>query len=310
MMPTGWKQIEPFIKYGGLLITLLFLAVSEIVLVGYVAQIGVLFTMILFAFRRYYVFLVIGALGSLAVGYQVLGFSSFMMIAWAVVVIPGVLLGGLIASGRSTARAFAYAIGGAAILAVAMYFMQRSMIDMAINELRELTVMFVGDLGLSQVAETNLTDNVVKIVQLVGRLMPSLMALSAIAQLFLGWLLLVVVMHGLGEFFPTMGNFIYWKMPYFYMYGIGLFLVFRLVGPETARMVSDNGLVFLGFFYAVFGFSVIDYYLKRIRLSLFLRILFYIGFAFLQLPGLLLAALIGLLDSHFDFRRVRARIIG
>jgi len=53
-----------------------------------------------------------------------------------------------------------------------------------------------------------------------------------------------------------------------------------------------------------------EYYLKKIRLSLFLKVLFYIGIVFLQLPGLLLAALIGIFDSYFDFRKVRARIIG
>ncbi|UCD93485.1 MAG: DUF2232 domain-containing protein, partial [Candidatus Zixiibacteriota bacterium] len=112
------------------------------------------------------------------------------------------------------------------------------------------------------------------------------------------------------EFFPSLGNFVHWKMPYYYVYITGALILLRLVGTELIRVFADNGILYIGFFYAVFGFSVIDYYLKKIRLSLFLKILFYIGFVFLQLPGLLLAAMIGLFDSYFDFRRVRARIIG
>jgi len=41
-----------------------------------------------------------------------------------------------------------------------------------------------------------------------------------------------------------------------------------------------------------------------------LRVFFYIGLIFLQLPGLILAAVVGFIDSYFDFRKVRARIIG
>ena len=83
-----------------------------------------------------------------------------------------------------------------------------------------------------------------------------------------------------------------------------------MVGTDALKMISDNLLFFIGVFYSVFGFSVFEYFLRKIRLTLFLKILFYVGFFFLQLPGLILAAAIGMFDSYFDFRQVKAKILG
>jgi len=95
-------------------------------------------------------------------------------------------------------------------------------------------------------------------------------------------------------------------MPYNYIYIVGIMILLRLVGTEQLKVLADNVILFMGFFYALFGFSVFEYYLKKIKLSLFLRIVFYIAF----LPGVVFAVLMGLFDSYFDFRKVRAKIIG
>ncbi|MFH2037360.1 MAG: DUF2232 domain-containing protein, partial [Candidatus Zixiibacteriota bacterium] len=103
---------------------------------------------------------------------------------------------------------------------------------------------------------------------------------------------------------------IYWKMPYYYVYLLGFSIIIRLIGDNSMKIVADNMIFFIGFFYAAFGFALFEFYLKKIKLSRFMRILFYVGFIFLQLPGLIFAAIAGLFDSYFDFRKVRAKIIG
>jgi len=310
MMLYAWKQIEPLVKYGGLFIALIFLAVTGVPLVNYIAQVGAMFAFTFFAFRQMHFFLAVSIIGSMAFGILLLGFAPVLIVAWAMVVFPAVILGRLMQVGTSPSKSFILAMLTAAAISVILYFSQRELIDMTMTELNDTIGVFVANLGLNEVARANLTDSMTGMVEIIRRLLPSLMALSAITQLFLGWAIMAVLLRGTGEFVPNLGHFVYWKMPYYYIYLFGLFILLRLAGPDLVKIIADNILVFLGFFYAVFGFSVIDYFLKKIRLSLFLRILFYIGFAFLQLPGLAIAALIGLLDSNFDFRRVRARIIG
>ncbi len=132
------------------------------------------------------------------------------------------------------------------------------------------------------------------------------MILAGVGQLFLGWVGLMLLFRVLGRFQPVLIGFSYWKMPYNYIYIVGATILLRLIGNESMRIVADNALLFMGFFYAVFGLSVFEYYLKKIKLSLLFRIIFYIAF----LPGALFAVFVGLFDSYFDFRKVRARIIG
>jgi uncharacterized protein YybS (DUF2232 family) len=122
--------------------------------------------------------------------------------------------------------------------------------------------------------------------------------------------LLYVIFRSTGAFIPQFVEFVFWKMPFYFIYPTGLFIFMRLLGTGPIKVAADNCLLFMGVFYAVFGFAVMEYYLRKVRLSLFLRVLFYVGFVFLQVPGLMIAASVGLFDSYFDFRQIRARLIG
>lgn len=289
---------------------LMFPAVYSIPVIGYLAQVGALFSIMLFSFRKMNLFLVTGAIGSLLIASFLFGFKPMLLTIWGSVVLPAIVLGRLMAVGSSTRRAFATALLFSVTISLILFLIERGVIFAAIDNFKEWILFAISNLDVSEGMKVQLIDSSATLLATVKRLIPSLLALSGVVQLFLGWAILFLVIKWLGEFFPSFGDFVHWKMPSYYIYITGLFIVGRLVGTEIMQIVSDNIILFIGFFYVVFGFSVIEYYLKKIRLSLFLRVLFYTGFIFLQLPGLVLAAMIGVFDSYFDFRRVRARMIG
>jgi hypothetical protein len=303
-------RLELSLQFICLLISLIFMVVSSIPVVGYMVQIAAIFAFILFSFRSQYVFWVIGSAGSLAVAIMLFGFSFTLLCLWATVVVPGTILGRLTVSGTLPARAFVLGLSCSVIMSAVLFVMERKLILAGVDNSKEALLALLGNLGEQNAPDERLMEYISRVFSTIKRLTPSLMALSAVLQLFMGWLGLLILYRILGEFLPAPGGFRYWKMPYSYIYLTGSVIFIRLIGTEQMRIVADNLLVFLGFFYAVFGFSVFEYYLKKIRLSLFIRLLFYIGIVFLQLPGLILAAIVGLFDSYFDFRKVRAKIIG
>jgi hypothetical protein len=310
MMRPEWRTVEPVFNYICLSVLLVFLVASAIPIIGYVVQIAAFFAVIYFAFRGMNLFLTIGSLGSLAAAATLFGFGDVLLVMWGLVVVPGVMLGKLTATGIPPSKAFIISLLFSTGISLGLFLMEKDLIFQGIEKAKEMVIFFIQNIGDESSAGESLVADISGIFATIKRLVPSFMALSGVIQLFLGWLGLILLLRLTGQFFPALSSFIYWKMPYNYIYMIGGLIMVRLFGTQSMKIMADNGILFIGFFYAVFGFSVFEYYLKKIRISPFLRVLFYIGFVFLQLPGLILAALVGLFDSYFDFRKVRARIIG
>ena len=113
-----------------------------------------------------------------------------------------------------------------------------------------------------------------------------------------------------GGFCRELRDFVLWKLGVASMILLAVALVFWVIGIEGTMPFADNLLFILGVSYMVVGLAVIEYYLKRRRIHAALRIAFYVMLFLSGWIGGLLAAVLGLVDSHFDFRRVRAQQIG
>ncbi len=302
-----WDNIEQVTNPSGILTILAFPVVMGIPVIGYLMETIALFFVILFAFRRRYLFLAVSIFGSLFLAILMFGTDILIISMWAKAIIPGALLGYLIASGMSIQRVFVLSILSITAVVLILFWQEKTAIFQALD--KTLSWIEGGLAGTSNQAG-EMIELMRRTITVIKRLIPAFMILSVVSQLFVGWVLLVIFLKAIGEFFPGFVNFYYWKMPDYYLYIIGLAVMVRLIGGELLMVVADNIILLIGFFYAAFGFALFEYYLKKIKLSLFLRVLFYIGFIFLQLPGLILAAVVGLFDSYFDFRNVKARMIG
>jgi hypothetical protein len=113
-----------------------------------------------------------------------------------------------------------------------------------------------------------------------------------------------------GGFCRELRDFVLWKLGVHSMILLAFALVFWVIGIKGTMPFADNLLFILGVSYMVVGLAVIEYYLKRRRIHAALRIAFYVILFLSGWVGGLLAAVLGLVDSHFDFRRVRAQQIG
>ncbi len=296
------------VLFFGLLISVTYPVISGTVpVIGYLVEYLVCFYLILYTIRRMWTFALIGAVGSLALMIGLFGFHAFLVASWAKTVVPAVLFGSLMSEGIRTRHAFTVAVIAAALASLAIFLTEKELIYSVFDQARNWVHSGAADLPQNG---KKIDTLMLQAISFLKRTTPSLLAMSAVMQFFIGWIGVMVYMEYVGLFMQPMQGFYYWKMPEYYIYGLGVLLLARLIGPEIIRIIADNFILFLGLFYAVCGFAVFEYYLKKLRLSLFLRILFYIGIILLQIPGLVFAALVGVFDSYFDFRKVRAKIIG
>jgi len=309
MHPEG-RSISPYIGFSCLPLMLIFPAAFLIPVVNYLMCLATVFAALYLAFNKMDILLTISIIGSLGVLFLIHGFNTWMLSFWGIAVIPGAVFGRTMVVGMSPRRAFITGMMVSVFFSLVFFLAVREPFFESMDAMSGWAVSMLGSLDTSEALRADLADNFRNMFELTKRLAPAFLALHGVTLLFLGWLLLKLLLDLLRKFHPGLGGFIYWKMPQVFIYITGLVMLLRMVGPDMMKLAADNALLFVGFFYALFGFAVIEYYLKKVRISLILKILFYIGIVFLQLPGLLMAAIIGLFDSYFDFRKVRAKLIG
>lgn len=84
-------------------------------------------------------------------------------------------------------------------------------------------------------------------------------------------------------------------------------ILMRLFGGELLKVIADNGLAILVVYYCVAGLALMEYYLRKLRVSRLMKTLFYIFLFLTQLAGFFVAALVGFVDSFADWRKVHPR---
>jgi hypothetical protein len=305
-----WRKIERLFNYFGFFLLLVFPIGIVVPGFGFVVETMALASAMLFAYRGRRILLTLGAIGSMLVTSQIFGYDFLWIGVWGMIIVSGAAFGEMIASGFLPWRAFVISAAIISVFVLFLYWGERGQIAASLDGFESWIKAALIQEGAVSGSANQTVEWVTRSIGAVKRLMPSLLALSATAQLFAAAAALFLYIKESGEYIRTFGSFIYWKMPFAVVYPTGLFVLLRLVGTAEMEIVADNVLLFIGIFYSIFGFSAIEYFLRRLRLTLFLRALFYIGLLFMQLPGLIIAAGIGFFDSRYDFRKIKARAIG
>lgn len=305
-----WRLSNPLIISSGLFLALIFPSVGGIPVAGYLVEIAATFFIVYFSFSRKHLLLGVATAGSLLISSVTFGPSLILTAVWAKVVVSGTLYGKMLAAGIKPARGFIAATVILALIVLTFFWMEKEIIYSEIDRFESLAASTLPPAENAPGTNDGMAHWLGQMVALFKRLLPSLLILSAMTQLFVAIVLLHIALRASGVFMPHFVDFIFWKMPFHFVYPVGAIILLRLTGTDNIKIIADNALLLLGTLYAVFGFSAMEYYLRKVRLSLFLKVLFYVGFLFLQVPGLILAAAVGLFDSYFDFRQVRAKLIG
>lgn len=272
--------------------------------------------------------MVVGLILGAAPGAAVMPMAVFLP-AWLKAVVPPVVLGLLVNRSWHAGKGFGVASLLMAAFVVVIYLQGSRAITEQMNNLdgviENLVTAPLLAQGYSAEAINGLIDQIRIGVKFLVRLLPSLIILSAIGQLFVAFLLVEWYYTRQDSYFPGFGPFVYWKMPEKLLYLLGTVVILRLAVDGGVQTAADNFICVLLVVYAVCGLSLIEHFLRRLRLPGFVRAILYIGFFLMPLQGLMLpsraaqmitltAALVpslaGLFDSFFDFRKVRAHTLG
>jgi uncharacterized protein YybS (DUF2232 family) len=77
-----------------------------------------------------------------------------------------------------------------------------------------------------------------------------------------------------------------------------------LLGKNDLRVVGENSLLFLVHLYAFFGICLVDFYFKRVMIPTPMRLVIYILVMIGVIVIIPILAVIGVIDSRFDFRKL------
>jgi uncharacterized protein YybS (DUF2232 family) len=170
--------------------------------------------------------------------------------------------------------------------------------ETALTELERMMASF--GYGEQQITDNSLAMR--RMFDFVVGLMPAFTVLSSLLQFSLGFLLFG---WWLGRSRPELSlamDFDYWRVPFGATPVLLLAIALHAVGGEALKLVGSNVLVILAVYYGVTGLALIEYYLKRLGLSLGMKIMFYLLLFLTQMVGFMMAAILGFLDSFFDWR--------
>jgi uncharacterized protein YybS (DUF2232 family) len=143
----------------------------------------------------------------------------------------------------------------------------------------------------------------------VAKLIPTGTVMNIVAQFSVGflWFLYrgVPGNAAVGELRP----FLLWKAPF----GLTPIMIVGILGlqfgGETLNLAAINVLAALSIFYCVTGLALLQYFMARLKVPLWFKVLFYIVFALSGLIGYLGAVLLGFVDSFADWRKVSSGAI-
>ncbi len=239
--------------------------------------------------------------------------TALFLPMWLKAVVPPIVLGMLISQGRKAGKAFGLAAVLMAIFLAVTYLQSGGGLVEQINHMNDsIEKMITGPMGggYSQEMANKLTDQLLYMTRILTRLLPGLIIMAGIGQLFVAFMITEWYYMRRDSYFPGFGPFIYWKVPEKVLYFLGAVLIARLAITGSAQIAADNIAFVLFVLYAVCGLALAEYALRRLRLPMIIRAVFYIGLGLMHIIGLIAASVAGLFDSYFDFRKVRAHTLG
>jgi len=277
--------------------------------VSYFLAVYVYFGIAFLAFEGRTHLLWMGGTAGIAVGCVLSGVSGVWptLLGWGMVLSAGVICGRLIAVRRRASHVYI-----AGLVAVVVFFTaQYASLWMELMSMSsEAAEMTEGDLeqmllalGYSPELARDSLENVKRVFEAIVRITPSLTVMSALLQYSLGFLLFL---RFAGRRDPSLAcavPFIEWRVPFGVTPVLIVTILLRILGGESLEIVADNVIVCLSVYYCLAGLSLMEYFLRRLRLSGLVKIVFYVLLFITQVVGFFVAALLGFVDSFADWRK-------
>jgi hypothetical protein len=118
------------------------------------------------------------------------------------------------------------------------------------------------------------------------------------------------LVRAMGHFARPIAEFSLWKLPEWLAIPLGVAVILVLTNQPILAILGWNVLFFLAAIYSVCGLSLVEYLLRVRQLPLVAKIGVYLVLFLTQIVAGILLPLAALLDSRFDFRKIRAKQLG
>lgn len=231
------------------------------------------------------------------------GHLWMLITSWAALLGPPLVVGRL--HRLSDSRAGSYQLGLTVLLVfILLYYLPkwpemvesvRRMADWAIARLQ---TNFSLGFGSQQQA--------VDVFFRLAEFLPAAMIMTSILQYSVGTLWFYE-RNPHGNTTSVLVMFRHWKMPRWLVVPAVVTAALRVTVPDdTLRLAADNLLLCLGLFYAAFGLSALEYFMHMRRFPVWLRVIIYVVVLVAHFYGLLVCAVLGLVDSLFGWRKQNA----
>ena len=250
---------------------------------------------------------------AIIVGLWLSGSSGFLPVVfgWLMILVAGAACARLALAGKSASAAYIVGMLIVAILFTAQFGgfwpeLMASSRDAAAEAVKQLEPL-LASIGYN---EQQINDNILRtkaMFDAIIRLTPAFTILSAGMQFSLGFLLFARYVAfrrpEAGYWVP----FTRWRIPFAVMPAVIVAVLMRVVGNEPLKLAADNILAGLSVYYCVAGLSLIEYHVRRLAVTVALRIMFYVFLTLALLTthvfGFFAAALLGFIDSFADWRK-------
>lgn len=167
-----------------------------------------------------------------------------------------------------------------------------------------------GNLNLSDEQMQDVRDNYFGFVRFLVKYLPGLLLISFLTIAGAAYLLLQYLFEKRKMYIRKLPRFPVWKMPEGLLLLFGISLLIVLLASGLPEDIGENMALFCFALFTLSGLSNVEFFMQKQKFSKFVRFLIYFALFIFNIYGALILGIIGLADSHFDFRRVRAAQIG
>lgn len=235
------------------------------------------------------------------------GQMAITAVEWSMLTAGGVMTGKLLRRSGNIRLAYmsgAFVVGLAALIWLNLQWeLLHEAVRLAGNSLIELAQSAA--LGQGESLSDERSNEIARMIEMIIRLLPAIVAVTHLVQYTLGGMGFFVSIARCDKSAPRPAPFSQWSMPFWVMTIIPLSLFLRFAAGDMVAMVVDNILLVLTLFYSVVGMSLMQFFLRQLRLSGAWRVVFYLLLIPTGVVGYLLIALAGLMDSFFDWRKLK-----
>jgi len=235
------------------------------------------------------------------------------------VIVPAVIMAMCIRANKPAPQTIIFMVIPALVLATlffaevghpAAYFnriepqMERDFIDL-------ITTLGVKDgLHMAEDEFGIFVDRYMNATRLVFRFLPAIFLTSYLLISVLSYRLVGWAIRSENRYLLILPPFLGWKLDERLLLPLGLALALGLYGGGVLSAVGENAALFLFALFVLGGLSLIEFVVRKNNLHRMIRIAIFAGLILFHYYAALVVGTAGALDSHFDFRRLRAARLG